>query len=349
MGKDYYATLGISKTANDDEIKKAYRKMALKFHPDKNKSAGAEDKFKECSEAYEVLSDKKKREIYDQYGEEGLKGTSSGASAGTDGPQFQYSYHGDPRATFAQFFGTSDPFANFFGGGANPHMFGQFDDDNDIFSQMGGQRGGMGGGFPGAFRSQSFNFQNNSPKKNKIQDPAVEHDVYVTLDEVLHGSLKKMKISRMVMQSDGSARKEEKILQINIKPGWKSGTKITFPKEGDQIPGKVPADIIFTIRDKPHSSFKREGSDVKYTAKLSLKDALCGTVVQVPTLSGEVLSLNLNGDVIKPTTVKRLQGRGLPFPKEPSRRGDLIVSFEIKFPDHISKNARDILMDLLPN
>ena len=73
MGKDYYKILGLPKTATDDEIKKAYRKLALKFHPDKNKAAGAEDKFKEVAEAYEVLSDKKKREVFDQYGEEGLK------------------------------------------------------------------------------------------------------------------------------------------------------------------------------------------------------------------------------------------------------------------------------------
>ncbi len=74
MGKDYYKILGLSRSATDDDVKKAYRKMALRFHPDKNKSAGAEEKFKEIAEAYEVLSDKKKREIYDQYGEEGLKG-----------------------------------------------------------------------------------------------------------------------------------------------------------------------------------------------------------------------------------------------------------------------------------
>jgi DnaJ-class molecular chaperone len=138
-------------------------------------------------------------------------------------------------------------------------------------------------------------------------------------------------------------------LHINVKPGWKSGTKITFPKEGDQIPGKVPADIVFIIKDKPHSYFKRDGSDVKYTAKVSLKEALCGTTVKVPTLSGEQVALQFNGEVIKPSTQRRLQGRGLPYPKEPSRRGDLVINFDVKFPDHISKNAKEILVDLLPN
>lgn len=102
MGKDYYKILGISKTSTDDEIKKAYRKLALKYHPDKNKAANAEEQFKLVAEAYEVLSDKKKREVYDQYGEEGLKGTPGGGGStggGGGGPHgghnnFTYTYHG---------------------------------------------------------------------------------------------------------------------------------------------------------------------------------------------------------------------------------------------------------------
>lgn len=102
MGKDFYKILGIQKGASDDEIKKAYRKLALKYHPDKNKSAGAEERFKEIAEAYEVLSDKKKRDIYDQYGEEGLHGGMPGGGPGEGGQTFTYEFHGDPRATFAQ-------------------------------------------------------------------------------------------------------------------------------------------------------------------------------------------------------------------------------------------------------
>lgn len=218
-------------------------------------------------------------------------------------------------------------------------------DSDDIFAQMAGGRGGNG-----AFRSQSFNVHGNpQPKKMKI-DPPIEHDLYVSLEDVDKGCSKKMKISKMVVQTDGSAHKEEKILQINVKAGWKAGTKITFPREGDQIPGKVPADIVFIIRDKPHANYKREGSDIKYTGKISLKEALCahGTQLKVPTLAGEVISINLNNEVIKPTTVKRLQGRGLPYPKEPNKRGDLIINFDIQFPDTVSKNTREILMDILP-
>lgn len=285
MGKDYYKILGITKGSTDDEIKKAYRKLALKFHPDKNKSAGAEDRFKEIAEAYEVLSDKKKRDIYDQHGEEGLKGGVPGGGGGgptshNGGGNYSYQFHGDPRATFAQFFGSASPFNSFFenssGGGPNRMFFPPgADDDMDIddpFVSL-----GLGGGRPGggAFRSHSFNFhgspQSRAGGKDKHQDPAVEHDLYVALEEVARGCTKKMKISRRVLQPDGTARKEDKVLTINVKPGWKSGTKITFQKEGDQATHKIPADIVFIIRDKPHPHFKREGSDLRYSAKISLK------------------------------------------------------------------------------
>lgn len=348
MGKDFYRILGVAKGATDDEIKKAYRKLALKYHPDKNKAKDAEDMFKGVAEAYEVLSDKKKRDLYDQYGEEGLKGESTGGGMGqADAGSYNYTFHGDPRATFAQFFGTNDPFSIFFGDGGERmafggDMFGSGMDQEDIFNQMSGNRGG-------AFRSQSFNVHGNPQAKKMKVDPPIEHDLYVNLEDVNTGCSKKMKISKMVVQPDGSARKEEKILTINVKPGWKAGTKITFPKEGDQIPGKVPSDIVFIIRDKPHANFKREGSDIKYTAKITLKEALCASgQLKVPTLLGEIIPISIQNEVIKPTTVKRLQGRGLPFPKEPTKRGDLIVNFDIIFPDNLSKSAREILMDVLP-
>ena len=355
MGKDYYKTLGISNTASDDDIKKAYRKLALKYHPDKNKNPGAEEKFKEVAEAYEVLSDKKKRDIYDIHGEEGLKGGVPGGTGGSGGTDsFHYSFHGDPRATFAQFFGSASPFQHFFdmgSGGNRMGMFGFPDDEMDVdpFASLGvgpNRSGGPGG----AFRSHSFNFH-NSPNRNKdkLQDPPIEHDLYVSLEDITKGCTKKMKISRRVLQADLTTRKEDKVLTINVKPGWKAGTKITFQREGDQGRNKIPADIVFIIRDKPHANFKREGSDIRYTAKLTLKQALCGCTINVPTMSGEKFPLHFTDEIIKPNMVKRIQGYGLPLPKEPSRRGDLIVNFEIRFPEHLSQSARDILYDTLPN
>ncbi|CAB4062540.1 DNAJB5 [Lepeophtheirus salmonis] len=265
MGKNYYETLGLSRGATADEIKKAYRKMALKYHPDKCKTPNAEDRFKEIAEAYEVLSDPKKRDVYDKYGEDGLKG-----NAGTRNPgftNFNNFSHSDARATFAECFGTSNPFESIF----SQSIFADMDFDDHF-----GGLGGLGRNSRTPFRSQSFNvsghlggFQKN---EKKVQDSPVEHDLFVTLEDIAKGVTKRMKISRRVVSSDGSIRKEEKVLTINVKPGWKPGTKITFQKEGDQAPNKIPADIIFIIRDKPHKNFTREGSDLKYVAKISLKE-----------------------------------------------------------------------------
>lgn len=336
MGKDYYKILGIAKGASDDEIKKAYRKLALKYHPDKNKEKGAEEKFKEVAEAYEILSDPKKKEIFDKYGEEGLKGGMGGGGGGfggAGGPQFQYS-NVDPHQTFRMFFGGANPFAMFFGG----------DDDDD------GMGGGLGGGFGGFQNMGGINIgglgghpgAHTQAQRKKTQDPPIEHELFVTLEEIASGATKKMKISRKVLNPDNrSTRTEDKVLTIDIKPGWKQGTKITFPREGDQTPTTIPADIIFIIKDKPHPVFRRDGSDLIYTAKISLKDALCGTTIKVPTLDpSRVRTLQLN-DVIKPTTEKRLTGDGLPIAKQPTNRGDIVVKFDIKFPDSLTSSQKE--------
>ena len=364
MGKDFYKVLGIGRNASEDEIKKAYRKMALKYHPDKNKSPGAEEKFKDIAEAYEILSDKKKKEVFDKYGEEGLKGNMGGGGGGGGGgmsqpggmggmggmgggQSFSYTYHGDPRATFAQFFGTNNPFETIFsqgmgGPGGGGVIFDEEMDDSP--------HGGLFGPRSGAFRSQSFSANPNPPKhRHGKQDPPVEHDLNLTLEDIARGCTKKMKISRKVLSPDGqSLQREEKVLTINVKPGWKAGTKVTFQREGDQGPGKIPANIVFIIRDKPHPLFKRdESNNIKYACPVSLKDALCGTTVQIPTLTGEKVSLDLSREIVKPTTTRRIQGQGLPHPKEPNRRGDLIVSFDIKFPDRLSDSAKEIISSIL--
>jgi len=352
MGKDYYKVLGIQKGSSDDEIKKAYRKLALKYHPDKNKAPGAEEKFKEIAEAYDVLSDTKKREIYDKYGEEGLKGGlggEGGQQGFPPGGSYHYQFTGDPRKIFSQFFGGEDPFAAFFGGGGGHHGgtrviniggYGGDDEAMDTDDMFGGGPGMgmhfgpgmMGGGHP-----------------RRRQDPPVVHELLVSLEDIYKGATKKMKITRKVLNTDGrTTRLEDKVLTINIKPGWKAGTKITFPKEGDQGPNNQPADIVFIIKDKPHANFKRDGADIRYTARISLREALCGTTVHVPTLDGLAIPLVLTNDVIKPTTVKRFQGQGMPLPKQPSRRGDLIVQFDIVFPDQLPPATRDILRDCLP-
>lgn len=353
MGKDYYKTLGVSKSATEEELKKAYRKLALKYHPDKNKEKGAEEKFKEVAEAYEVLSDKAKRQIYDQVGEEGLK---AGAGAGpapeghfgghhANGGAYTYQFHGDPMETFRQFF-SSDGGMSFGFGGSD--LFGGFE---EIDPGRGGARSFTStNGFPGGIFSGATNghHHSNGHQKKLKQDPPIERDLPVSLEEILTGCTKKMKITRLVTNHNGQSRKEDKILAIDVKPGWKSGTKITFNQEGDKGPDSMAADVTFIIRDKPHPYFKRDGSDIKYNAKITLKEALsCNASVRVPTLDGDPVTLAIK-EIVKPTTTKRLASRGLPIPKDPKRRGDLIVQFDIQFPSSLPAQTSQILSQLLP-
>ncbi|GFN77083.1 DNA repair and recombination protein rad54-like [Plakobranchus ocellatus] len=345
MGKDYYRTLGLSKGASEEDIKKAYRKMALKYHPDKNKSPGAEEKFKEIAEAYDVLSDPKKKEVFDKFGEEGLKGGVPGSPGGGPsmggmrGNNFSYSFHGDPHETFRMFFGNENPFEGFFGGpgggmggmGRSPFFqfqSGHHDEDMDI--------------------DDPFSYGQRQGQRRKRQDPAVVRELQVSLEDIMNGTTKKLKITRQILNSDGrTTRSEDKILTIDIKPGWKAGTKITFPKEGDQAPNNVPADIVFVIKDKPHALFTREGSELRYKVRIPLRDALCGATIQVPTLTSRKIPLTLT-EVIKPNTVKRIKGEGLPLPKNPSQRGDLLVEFNVVFPNSIQQSAKEILRDCIP-
>lgn len=344
MGKDYYDILGIKKGASEDDIKKAYRKQALRFHPDKNKSPGAEEKFKEIAEAYDVLSDPKKKDIYDRFGEEGLKGggPSGGGSGGGCGPgTFSYTFQGDPHAIFAEFFGGRNPFEQFFG----PHN-GGMDEDMDTDDPF--ARFGMGPGFPRSFSTGMGGMGSHSSVVKKQQDPPVIHDLQVTLEEVLSGCTKKMKISRKRLNPDRrTVRAEDKILEVQIKKGWKEGTKVTFPKEGDETPRNIPADVVFVLKDKPHPVFKRDGSDIVYTAKISLRDALCGCTVNAPTLDGRVITVP-STDIVHPGMKQRISGEGLPYPKRPDRRGDLMVDYEVKFPDRLSQSARDTIAQVLP-
>ncbi|XP_063301830.1 dnaJ homolog subfamily B member 1 [Pelobates fuscus] len=333
MGKDYYKILGLSKGATEEEIKKAYRKQALKYHPDKNKDPGAEERFKEIAEAYDVLSDPKKKEIFDKFGEEGLKGTpGGGGGGGGGGPSYSYTFHGDPHAMFAEFFGGRNPFDNFFA---------RNDDDmdtDDPFASF-----GMGG----------FSHYPRAPvgrrePVTKKQDPPVVRELPVSLEDVYNGCTKKMKISHKRLGPDGrSVHNEDKILTIQVKRGWKEGTKITFPKEGDETPNNIPADIVFVLKDKPHTLYKRDSSNVIYTAKISLREALCGCSLNIPTLEGRTIPLVVK-DIVSPGTKRRIPGEGLPLPKSPEQRGDLIVEFDIRFPERLPAASREVLERILP-
>ena len=196
--------------------------------------------------------------------------------------------------------------------------------------------------------TDGFDFPCPDPfKKHQTpQDPPVESPIQVSLEELAAGCTKRLKLCRQVLSPTGGTSKEEKILTLNIKPGWKAGTKITFPQHGDQKPGIIPADIIFVVADKPHQYFKRDAdNNLLYTTKVSLRDALLGCLLQIPTIDGRVLSIQLN-EVIQPGTQKRVPGEGLPLPKSPGQRGDMIVTFNVEFPTNLQE--RQDLANLVP-
>ncbi|CAL5420335.1 unnamed protein product [Camellia sinensis] len=377
MGVDYYKVLQVDRNAKDDDLKKAYRKLAMKWHPDKNPNnkKDAESKFKQISEAYDVLSDPQKRAVYDQYGEEGLKGQvpppgAGGFYAGSDGggggpTTFRF----NPRSAddiFSEFFGFNSPFGGMgdMGGsrasasGFPRGMFGE-----DIFSSFRGGAGGEGSG--------------HVPRKGA----AIERNLPCSLEDLYKGTTKKMKISRDVIDASGlgntssnrpicqkwktqigslsavvieshSMRNKvrpttmEEILTIEIKPGWKKGTKITFPEKGNEQRGVIPSDLVFIIDEKPHSVFKRDGNDLVVTQKISLVEALTGFTAQITTLDGRNLTVAINS-IISPTYEEVVKGEGMPIPKEPSTKGNLRIKFNIKFPTRLTSEQKTGIKRLL--
>jgi len=320
-GKDFYAALGISRDADENEIRKAYRKLAMKWHPDKNPNdeGVAEKKFKEVSEAYEVLSDPKKKDIYDTYGEDGLKNDGSGGQGGGFSQQ-----HAED--IFAQFFGGGG-FGGGFPGGGFP-----------------GGGGGFGGGFPGHMGGGGHSFgQPEQPKRKK--GAAIEQVLKLTLQELYYGTQKNLRVTRKVLRN-GRTEQIQETLPIDVKPGWKSGTKIRFTEKGDETPTTIAPDIVFTIEQKPHPQFERDGNDLIKTVDVTLREALLGTSFSVYTLDGKAMDVKVD-DIISPDYVKVLPGEGMPLSKSPGSRGDLKIKFNIQFPKVLSDAQRESLDALL--
>ena len=309
--RDYYETLGVSKTASDDEIKSAFRKLARKYHPDvaKDKKA-AEEKFKQINEAYEVLSDSEKRKKYDQLGANwnqpgGFQPPPDWGGGSQRGPGGGfYQYGGDGRGVEFEFGGTgfSDFFEAFFGGGRGRSAF-----------------GGFGGREATAERGAD-----------------VEADILVTLEEALHGSTRTISLRRA-----GSNKVET--YQVKIPKGVHEGQRIRLAGQGEAgAGGGKSGDLFLRVRLAQHPDFSVEGSDLIHEVKIAPWQPVLGTELKVPTLEGNVKLK------IPPGTQGgqrfRLRERGLPSAS--GRRGDLYVAVQIQVPKKLTEREREIWSQL---
>jgi len=362
MGRDFYKILGVSRSATPDQLRKAYRKLALKYHPDKNKEKSAEEKFKDINMAYEVLSDEKKKKIYDQVGEEGLSGGGGGGGCSSGGhPGFNFSNNGGQgfhpgNFTFTS---TSSGFPGGAGGGFNSNGFDPFSTFNSFFGSnnpfddddpMSGFSSGPG---RSNFSSQSFN--HHTPRSSAQQvtgmTASIEHEVLVTYEEIAAGVLKKYNIARDRVKARSRTVREKKLFEVQVKKGWKDGTKIRYQGEANEEIGKLAGDIVFIIKTKEHSYFKRENENLIYTQNIPLAQALSGErlTYQIPLLNrsgGDALvggqtTLTVQNEIISGSTERRIAGEGLPIQKQPTKNGDLIVRFNVIFPTRLTQNVKN--------
>jgi DnaJ family protein B protein 4 len=195
-----------------------------------------------------------------------------------------------------------------------------------------------GGGFGG----QDFR---EPPQKQRKKAPKIEQTLRLSLEELFYGTQKNFSVTRKVIRN-GRQESVQETLPIDVKPGWKSGTKITFQEKGDETPTTIAADIVFTLEQKPHPQFEREGNDLVKTVKVDLNEALLGTSFSVYTLDGKAMDVKVD-DIISPTFVKVLPGEGMPLSKSPGERGDLKIKFQIRFPKSLGDDQRNALRDAL--
>jgi molecular chaperone DnaJ len=339
--RDYYDTLGVSKNAETKEIKKAYRKLAVKYHPDKNPdNPAAEDKFKEAAEAYDVLSNAEKKQRYDQYGHAGMGGASGGGGG-------------------------------FGGGGMNM---------DDIFSQFGDIFGGGGGGFGGGGRSRgrrvlkgtnlrirlSLNLKEVAEgveKKIKVSRLVNAEGVTFTTCNTCHGSGQVTRISNTILgqmqtsspcpHCNGNGKsidkrpqgtdangmlKESETVKITIPPGVEDGMQLKVSGKGNAAPLEgINGDLIVLISIEEHESLIRDGQNLHFDHYISFSDAALGKNTEIPTVTGKVKIKLEEG--IQSGKILRLKGKGLPSVNSYGT-GDLLIHINVWTPQKLSKEEK---------
>ncbi len=357
--KDYYDVLGVNKDADKGQIKKAYRKLALKYHPDKNPSKDAEEKFKEISEAYAVLSDDEKRQRYDQYGHAGIDQQYSREDI------FRNADFGDFNDIFGRmgFGGFEDIFARFFGGGMGG--FGRqqrrdrgrdlrYDIEINLKDAFKGVKTSIK--VPRKEKCDICNGSGAKPGSSPTECPQckgagqVRHSrrtafgifTQVTACDKCQGKGTIIKDPCSECKGRGFVKKTRNI-EINIPSGIDDGSQLRLAGEGEA--GKDGSgDLYIVVHLKKHQDFKRRGADLLTTKKISFPKATLGTKIEIETISGDKKTLKIpqgtqNGEVLK------LKGEGMPFLNSRGR-GDLFIEINVKTPEKISRKAKKLLEEL---
>ena len=319
---NFYETLGLTKEASEQEIKKAYRKLSLQFHPDRNPDPSATEKYKEINEAYEILSDDQKKQQYDmelQFG-----GGRSFNGGGGIPPEF------------------GDIFSMMFGGGMG--------------GGMGGSMGGsMGGGMPGGpgiriFHSGGgFQFPGMGPDIQQLfqqisKPQPIQKTLQITLEQAFKGDTIEIQIERQ-KEASGCIISEIENIHITIPKGIDEDEIMVIQNQGHSIHGKR-GDIKIAFKISNQTEFKRQGLDLIHQKKISLKEALCGFSFEIYHLNGKLLSMNnvVNPSIIKPNFKKVVPGLGM---IKENQTGNLIIEFIIEFPEVLQKEQIEQLQNIL--
>jgi len=312
-GKDYYKVLGVSRNASGDEIKKSYKKLAFKYHPDKNPGdKKAEEHFKEISEAYAVLSDKKKRAQYDRFGFAGFHQRYSQEDI------FRGFDVGDIFGEMG--FGSGDIFSQIFGGGRRSAGFG-------ASAGTGGRRRNVGSSMEDLFDGGGFGKQQAYAQKG--QDLTID----LTIDFMEAVSSCEKTIEYMY---DG----KKKSIKVKVPAGINTGQKLRLSgKGGKGGPGSAPGDFYIRINVNGHPVFKRKGSDIIVDKKIKISEAVLGTSVEVPTLNGTKKIKIPPG--IQSDTKLRLKGYGIPHFRK-SGKGDEFVKVIVKTPKNLKEEKKGL-------
>jgi len=343
MAKDYYETLGIAKTASKDEIKKAFHKLAHKYHPDKK--GGDVAKFKELSEAYSILSDDKKRAEYDSYGRV-FSGGGGGQGSGPEGFDFSGFQQGFENIDFG------DIFSDFFGGARERVRRGR-DISIDLeltFAEsiFGTERKvlitktsscmacGGSGGKPGV-GTKTCETCNGKGQIRESRKSFLGTVSTTRVCETCRGSGKIPKDKCANCHGVGVERREEEIT-IAVPAGIENGEMIRLSGMGEAVQGGAPGDLYVKIHIKRHQTFHKEGNNIVMDLNIKLSDALLGSEYKIATLDGEISVKIPEGVAFG--EVLRVRGKGVPFEK--GKRGDILIRINITLPAKLSKHAREL-------